>query len=299
MRPPNPLTPQGAFQQQSKTKSAVRIAILSIVAVHAIFFAGLLSLSFVQGCKPNQPNLAEKSPEMTNLESGIPPIRTNFPDTGMDLSVSTSNRVPPFAVQPIPTSPPTQIAPPFVATEVATDYVVRKGDLLGNIAKTHGVTITAITKANPGLVADRIHVGQRIHIPAPGATATPAASRNDVVGSDGVTIHIVKGGENLTKIAKESGASVKMIKDANQLKTDRINVGDKLKIPTGTMPMPAEPMPLESTSPGRGAGSASTAVRPASSQTPARGSMDDLPPISLPQSTSTPLGSSSSRGSAP
>lgn len=45
------------------------------------------------------------------------------------------------------------------------------------------------------------------------------------------TTHTVRKGENLSKIAKRYGVSVQAIRDANNIKNDRINVGQKLKIP--------------------------------------------------------------------
>ncbi len=45
------------------------------------------------------------------------------------------------------------------------------------------------------------------------------------------TTHTVRKGENLSKIAKRHGVSVQAIRNANNLKNDRINVGQKLKIP--------------------------------------------------------------------
>jgi membrane-bound lytic murein transglycosylase D len=45
------------------------------------------------------------------------------------------------------------------------------------------------------------------------------------------TTHTVKRGDNLSKIAKQYGVTVKAIKDANNIKGDNINAGDKLTIP--------------------------------------------------------------------
>jgi LysM repeat protein len=43
---------------------------------------------------------------------------------------------------------------------------------------------------------------------------------------------VVKSGDNLTRIAKAHGTTVKALKAANGLENDRIVVGAKLKIPT-------------------------------------------------------------------
>jgi LysM repeat protein len=44
-------------------------------------------------------------------------------------------------------------------------YTVRAGDLLGKIAKTHGTTVDAILKVNPGLNPARLKVGKPINMP--------------------------------------------------------------------------------------------------------------------------------------
>lgn len=45
------------------------------------------------------------------------------------------------------------------------------------------------------------------------------------------TTYVVKGGDSLEKIAKKQGVSLDALKEANQLKSTKIQVGQKLKIP--------------------------------------------------------------------
>jgi LysM repeat protein len=61
--------------------------------------------------------------------------------------------------------------------------------------------------------------------------AAPVASENTELSKPVKTIYVVKSGDNLTRIAKAHGITVKAIKAANQLSNDRIVVGAKLKIP--------------------------------------------------------------------
>ena len=44
-------------------------------------------------------------------------------------------------------------------------HEVAKGELFGTIAKKYGVTVSALTKANPGVDASKLKVGQKIKIP--------------------------------------------------------------------------------------------------------------------------------------
>jgi LysM repeat protein len=54
----------------------------------------------------------------------------------------------------------------------------------------------------------------------------------------------VKSGDSLTKIAKAHGTTVKAIKAENNLNTDHLKVGQKLKIPAkAEAAAPVAPMP--------------------------------------------------------
>ena len=54
---------------------------------------------------------------------------------------------------------------------------------------------------------------------------------------------MVKRGENLTRIAKRYGVSIADLRAANNLKTDRINAGQKLGIPASKAKPSATPAP--------------------------------------------------------
>ena len=269
MKAPNPLSPQGAFQQQSKAKSAVRLAVLGIVAVHALVFAALLSLSFVQGCKPSSPTTVAEKPAETNLiDIGLP-----APGTNLEVATPLPATKRPTILEPLPPVPA-----PAPTPLPATEYVVKKGDLFGRIAGAHGVSTQSLAKANPSINPDRIFPGQKLQIPAQNAGASPASpeSPNVAFGDS----HIVKGGETLTKIATIHGTTIKAIKEANQLKTDRIHVGDKLKIPgaSGTESTPTTSAPTLERVISRASSASNMSVT----------SPDALPPINLPQSSVAP-----------
>jgi LysM repeat protein len=76
------------------------------------------------------------------------------------------------------------------------------------------------------------------------------ASTGSRLGEEAYT---VKSGDSLTKIAKAHGTTIKAIRAENNLTTDRITVGQKLKIPArseAVAPVPAPaPMPSPGTAP--------------------------------------------------
>jgi LysM repeat protein len=63
---------------------------------------------------------------------------------------------------------------------------------------------------------------------APIKTAAPVESSS----STGEAVYFVKSGDTLSHIAKTHNTTVKALKSANELATDRIVVGEKLKIPS-------------------------------------------------------------------
>jgi peptidoglycan DL-endopeptidase CwlO len=117
-------------------------------------------------------------------------------------------------------------------------YAIAKGDTLAKIAKANGTTVGALTKANPHLDPAKLQPGQKIQIPAAAAALASAElgfkePSSAEKSSTAAGVHSVKAGETLTKIAKQHGTTVKAMRAANGLKTDRLIVGQKLKVPAG------------------------------------------------------------------
>lgn len=108
------------------------------------------------------------------------------------------------------------------SSSTATNYKVRRGDNLSKIAKRHGVSVSDIRRWN-NLSSDRIYSGQRLVVHA-------SAARGGTTSGTGWVSYKVKRGDNLTKIAKRYGATAKDVKKWNSLKSDRLQVGQRLAI---------------------------------------------------------------------
>ncbi|NPB06270.1 MAG: LysM peptidoglycan-binding domain-containing protein [Aquificae bacterium] len=117
-------------------------------------------------------------------------------------------------------------------------YRVKRGDTLAKIARRFGTTVKAIKRANR-LRSDRIYVGQKLRIPVKKKVAVKREERKRtrsryVKVRVRKTVYItyrVKRGDTLIKIARKFGTTVKAIKRANRLRSDRIYVGQRLRIP--------------------------------------------------------------------
>jgi LysM repeat protein len=219
----------------------VRIAVISIVALHAVFFGGLLLL----GCN-QKPSATALSGGITNtVPTNDLASLTGSPYAGFTTTTNLPAASNVWAGQPTNwPAPATNVesvaapAEPVLAATAGTDYKVKAGDTPARIAKAHGVSLDALMQANPGLEPRRLQVNQTIHIPGSSPRsggATAAATETNAEAGEATSIHEVKAGENLTRIAKKHGVTVKAIRQANGLKSDRISVGQKLKIPAAKL----------------------------------------------------------------
>ncbi len=218
MNTPNPLVPQGTFPE-SAAKSRTRIVVFAILAAHVIFVCVLL----LQGCK--RTTTESTPPEQTGL---TPEPFTNAPIT--PPLPETNLVVTPPVITNEPTPPP-PLPPPTPPVGPEREHVIAKGESFYTLGKKYGVGYKAIAEANPGVNPNKLKIGDKIKIPAPkakegvpsegGAAAAPSAEKT----------YTVKSGDTLLKIAKAHGVSIKALRTANNLRTDRIKVGDKLKIP--------------------------------------------------------------------
>jgi membrane-bound lytic murein transglycosylase D len=109
---------------------------------------------------------------------------------------------------------------------------VRRGETLSKIARRYGTSVNSIVRANNLRSRNRIRAGQRLKIPSRGATVH--ASMPIVTGSQAATLtHTVHRGDSLWKLASRYGTTVDRIKRDNGLRSDRLHVGQRLRINTG------------------------------------------------------------------
>jgi LysM repeat protein len=218
MNNPSPLVPQGStIDQKQKGRARVKLAVFFVLAVHGV---GLLAL-LVQGCHQD---LAQTSKDTNAL-----PV---FDATNAPAVVEPSTT--PALTNTSAVAEATNTAP-----ATASEYTVARGDTFSTIGKKFGVSAKAIMDANPTVEATKLQVGKKLQIPA--ATKTAVASSTGAPASEtasGEHPYTVKSGDTLIKIASEHHTSVKAIRAANSLKTDRITVGQKLKLPAKSAASP-------------------------------------------------------------
>lgn len=115
------------------------------------------------------------------------------------------------------------------------DYIVQTGDTLAKIAKKCQITVRAIIERNPHLRnPDLIYTGDVLELSQLSATdeLAPSVEAPELVPNTG-EVYVVQLGDNLAKIAKRTGRSVRDLIIANpQIKNPSvIYVGDRVLIP--------------------------------------------------------------------
>ena len=101
-------------------------------------------------------------------------------------------------------------------------YIVQKGDTLWSIAKKNNLSVDKLKEYN-NLSSNMLYIGQKLYLSPKETTVTEDDTTNK---------YVVKPGDNLYAISKMYKVSVDKIKEANNLKSDIINVGQILTIPS-------------------------------------------------------------------
>lgn len=109
-------------------------------------------------------------------------------------------------------------------------HVVARGDTLSAIARRYGTTVQAIMQLN-GLSSTTIHVGQRLRLPHGSPLPDPVTP----------LVYVVQRGDTLHKIAIRYGTTVEALMRLNDLNSDRIYVGQRLRV-SGTSNPGSQPI---------------------------------------------------------
>lgn len=117
---------------------------------------------------------------------------------------------------------------PVERSTVQTTHVVKSGETLGKIAAKYKCSVTDLKKWN-NLKSTTIKVGQRLKVYPPETLNTSSKSATPAKIGSGTT-YTVKSGDSLWSISKKYGVSVDHIKKLNNLKSNDLKVGQKLKL---------------------------------------------------------------------
>lgn len=219
-----------------KTSNALKISCFSLsIAV--------LTLS---GCATRRPpRQVGPPPEPVMPPRSVSP-RMDFPP--LNDPVFT----PPVVQMTLPAVAP--VAP--VAPRKGTSYTIRKGESLSAIAARNKMGWKTLADYNYLTNPNSVRAGQVILIPpAPGSLVVPSTATTTPVtpppapANSGNT-YVVQSGDSLSVVSRRYGTSVSELKKLNGLRSDRLLVGQILKVPQGSRPGTASnTSAIEQTSP--------------------------------------------------
>lgn len=168
------------------------------------------------------------SPATSPAEAGPAPTPENpFVDT----------EAPAPAPKPVVTTAPKPAAP----AAAGALYTVVAGDTLNGLARRHGTTPAALAAANGLTPTAGLRIGQKLRIPAKGATAAKApaavpASRSisKHPAASATRAYVVQPGDTLYRIAAKNNTTPAALMKANGLTPQtagKIKIGSTLHIP--------------------------------------------------------------------
>jgi LysM repeat protein len=219
-------------QKHRKEEMKVSKVVLLVVALHVLVIGGIFVFEGCSRAKAPAPDMAENESSAT------------------DTNVANLPALPAESGVPQTLTPAQPAVAPVAAAPVVKTYVVKKGDTLSKIAKAQNTSTIELTKANNLTKTSLLKIGQKLHLPekAPAvavASAPPSSTDSTTPAVAAapapaeVAAYTVKSGDSLWKIARQQSTTVAALKQANNLTSDALKVGQKLQIPAMTAKAPA------------------------------------------------------------
>ena len=112
----------------------------------------------------------------------------------------------------------TQLGVPY-SYSLPNEYIVQKGDSLWSISKKYGITIDELKNYN-NLKSNTLSIGQILKIPS-----------TESISND-YSIYTVTKGDSLWSISQKFNTTVSKLKEINNLSSNLLSIGQKLKVPS-------------------------------------------------------------------
>ena len=124
--------------------------------------------------------------------------------------------------------------PKYVEQPDRIRYRVKSGDYLGKIAEKHGVGVSQIKRWN-GLKSNNLRIGQRLTIyPTKPVVSSSKTTVAKTTTKGNAKLYTVKSGDSLWSISQKfPGVTVQNIKNWNDISSNKLKPGMKLKISKG------------------------------------------------------------------
>lgn len=191
--------------------------------------AGLAAL-LLTGCATRPPRELGPPGPVT-----MPPAEPATDDLPPAVEVEVTHSVQPERPEPAP-APSRKLEP-----RAGEPYTVKKGETLSGIAARNGMGWRRLAEYNYLTNPDQLRAGQVILIPPGSSTPSRRSGASNQVQPPPAPLaggrgYVVRSGDSLSVIAQRHGTSVRELKQVNDLVSDRLLVGQVLKLPEGAGP---------------------------------------------------------------
>lgn len=129
----------------------------------------------------------------------------------------------PVSIQNVSSDQEVQLVQPLNPVD---SYTVVSGDTLSGLARRFNTTVSHLQEIN-NLTNDFLSIGQQLTVPAEKQSSSFTTPTRYV---DAGGYYTVKSGDSLSVIARDLGTTVPQLRTLNNLTTDTLQVGQKLKI---------------------------------------------------------------------
>ena len=110
------------------------------------------------------------------------------------------------------------------------EHLVKRGQTPGGVARSYGVSLSALYEANPRIRRRGLRTGERLVIPVGGAMSAVVARSVAEPEARTVTFHRVRRGETVSGIAQRYRISQVQLRRWNGLSSNRIKAGQRLRV---------------------------------------------------------------------
>ncbi|WP_455769967.1 LysM peptidoglycan-binding domain-containing protein [Plesiomonas shigelloides] len=183
---------------------------------------------------------APQPPARSSSVSQPEPVRSS-------ASSSASSKAPVVDIDqpgPIVEKAPVKVSSSAAKAQV---HVVKRGETLTRIAEQYDTDVATLKRLNR-MKSGELLVGQKLKLPSAASSSsaevTESRPRPPVVdqpepvvesraAASATTVHTVTRGETLLRIAEKYDTTLAELRSLNNLKRDQVNVGQKLKVPSG------------------------------------------------------------------
>jgi len=199
---------------------------------------------------PSRPATVAANSGTVNGARGLGTYRPGTQPYAQDSSAQDSSDV----TGSIAAAPP---SPPKPSGEWTWDggspVTVGYAESVEQIARKHGVPVSALLRTNGIANAALVKPGQRLVIPRYISHSAPQAAMArapEQASAPAGTIHVVATGESLVGIARHHGVTLPSLAKANNMQPNgKIAVGDRLVVPGATRPIAARQPLIPNTAP--------------------------------------------------